>query len=66
MAILNARPVNNSDPSHPSALDRLESIVIEQIDTVDDALEDWRDIVPEDVEELRAKLVVMRTMENRR
>jgi hypothetical protein len=65
VAIQNARPVNNSDPIHPSALDRLESIVIEQIDTVDDALEDWRDIVPEDVEELRAKLVAMRTMENR-
>ena len=39
--------------------------VIEQIDAVDDALEDWRDIVPEDVEELCAKLVALRTMENR-
>jgi hypothetical protein len=65
VAIQNARPVNNSDPVHPSVLDKLESLVIEQIATADDALEDWRDIVPEDVEELRAKLVAMRTMENR-
>ena len=34
------------------ALARLEAIVIEQLATADDALEDWRDIVPEDVEEL--------------
>lgn len=65
MAIQNARPVNNSDPVHPSVLDKLESLVIEQIATANDALEDWRDIVPEDVEELRAKLVAMRTMENK-
>lgn len=65
VAIQNARPVNNADPIHPSVLDRLESLVIEQIATADDALEDWRDIVPEDVEELRAKLVAMRAMENK-
>lgn len=56
--------VNNSGPIHPSVLDKLESLVIEQIATANDALEDWRDIVPEDVEELRAKLVAMRTREN--
>ena len=64
-AIQNARPVNNVDPVHPSVLDKLESLVIEQIATASDALEDWRDIVPEDVEELRAKLVALRTMENK-
>lgn len=38
------------------ALARLEAIVIEQLATADDALEDWSDIVPEDVVELRIKL----------
>lgn len=37
-------------------LARLEAIVIEQLVTADDALEDWSDIVPEDVAELRKKL----------
>lgn len=42
------------------ALVRLEAIVIEQLATADDALEDWNDIVPEDVAELREKLGVRR------
>ena len=37
-------------------LARLKAIVIEQLATADDALEDWNDIVPEDVAELRDKL----------
>lgn len=36
---------------------RLEAIVIEQLATADDAIEDWYDIVPEDVKELRERLV---------
>lgn len=39
------------------ALSRLQAIVIEQLATADDALEDWRDIVPEDVNELRQQLL---------
>lgn len=35
---------------------KLDAIVTEQLSTADDALEDWRDIVPEDVEELKQKL----------
>jgi hypothetical protein len=35
---------------------KLDAIVIEQLTAADDALEDWRDIVPEDVEELKQKL----------
>lgn len=58
-AIQTARQVNNPDPTTSLVLDKLEGIVIEQIATADDALEDWRDIVPEDVEELHAKLVSM-------
>ncbi len=42
---------------------KLEAIVIEQLATADDALEDWRDIVPDDVEELRSKLETPRKNE---
>ncbi len=35
---------------------KLDAIVTEQLNAADDALEDWRDIVPEDVEELKQKL----------
>lgn len=34
----------------------VRAIVVEQIDTAEDALEDWRDLVPESVEELSRKL----------
>lgn len=37
-------------------LAKLEAIVTEQLATADDALEDWNDIVPEDVAELKQKL----------
>ena len=37
-------------------LARLEEIVTAQLLTADDALEDWNDIVPEDVKELKQKL----------
>ena len=37
-------------------LAKLEAFVFNQLATADDALEDWRDIVPEDVEELRQRL----------
>ena len=35
---------------------KLDTIVTEQLSTADDALEDWNDIVPDDVEELRENL----------
>lgn len=34
----------------------IEAIVTEQITTLDDALADWQDVVPESVEELRREL----------
>ena len=51
-AIQSAKPANNLDSVNFLILDKLESLVIEQIATADDALEDWRDIIPEEVEEL--------------
>ena len=46
----------NSRVNANMVLDKLEAIVVEQIATANDALEDWRDIVPEDVEELISKV----------
>lgn len=39
-----------------SCLGKLEGMVTEQIATAADALEDWNDIVPEEVQELKQKL----------
>lgn len=65
VAIQTARTTNSSEPVSVAVLDKLEGIVVEQIATADDALEDWRDIVPEDVEELRAQLLRKMQGENR-
>ena len=35
----------------------LKTIVVEQLAAADDALEEWEDIVPEDVKALREKLL---------
>lgn len=43
----------SSEMSDREKLARLEEIAITQISTADHALEDWEDIVPEDVAELR-------------
>ena len=42
----------DSDEDHKVAFAKLEIIVIEQLAATDDALEEWIDIVPEDVREL--------------
>ena len=47
--------ISDSHENDQVALARLEEIISEQLSTADDALEDWRDIVPEDVEELKQK-----------
>ena len=39
-----------------SCLGKLEGMVTEQIATAADALEDWNDIVPEEVQELKQRL----------
>ena len=49
-------PQNSESPKDCQViLAKLEAIVVEQLTAADDALKDWRDIVPEDVEELYAK-----------
>src|SRR5437016_2416709 len=41
LAIEAGRQVSSPDPLHAAVLDKLEAMVIEQIATADDALEDW-------------------------
>lgn len=55
VAIEQAR-VQSVDGTSNATLDKLSAIVEEQLATADDALEDWNDIVPEDVRELRQQL----------
>lgn len=51
-----ARSSNSNSMEEKAVLDKLEAIVTEQIATADDALEDWGDIIPDDVNKLRKKL----------
>lgn len=48
------RHTGGQNPQAAAIVDRLEAIVIEQITTAADALEDWRDVLPEDVKALQA------------
>lgn len=43
---------SDSYEKHEVAFAKIEVIIVEQLAATDDALEEWRDIVPEDVEEL--------------
>ncbi len=55
-AAIDSSQSSKSDENYHVLLARLEEIVAYQLMTADDALEDWRDIVPEDVKELEEKL----------
>jgi len=66
LAIQAARPADRTSFVDAAVLDKLEVMVTEQIATADDALEDWRDIVPEDVEELQMRLKQRASLENTR
>ena len=52
-----------TDENHKVTLAKLEVIVSAQLAAADDALEDWRDIVPEDVDEIHQKLRPRHTTE---
>jgi len=54
--------ISDSHENYQVALARLEEIVTEQLSTADDALEDWRDVVPEDIDELERKRQFDNTM----
>jgi len=63
-AIQAARSAAPGNAEAVAILDRLDAIVTEQIGTADDALEDWNDIVPEEIASLRAQLRSQPQMEN--
>ncbi|MCY4351845.1 MAG: hypothetical protein OXC45_01925 [Gemmatimonadetes bacterium] len=46
-------------------LAKLETIVVEQLASADDAIEEWKDIVPEDVEELDRRFSSDKTTRDR-
>lgn len=50
-----------STQEHEIALKQLEAVVTEQLATADDAMEDWNDVVPEDVQELKQRLSLQKT-----
>ena len=57
---------NSESPEENQAtLAKLEAIVVEQLSSADDAIEDWRDIVPEDVKELDQRFVPDNTTRDR-
>lgn len=55
---------SNGAQSKELTIAKLEAIVVEQLATADDALEDWRDIVPDEVSELRSRLTTARDLES--
>ena len=63
-AIHSARSAVPENAEAVAILDRLDAIVTEQIGTADDALEDWNDVVPEEVANLHAQLRTKPVMEN--
>lgn len=48
------RPPDAQNPQAAAIVDRLEGIVIEQIATAADALEDWRDVLPDEFQAMKA------------
>ena len=64
--VIQSGRVSDFQENYQVTLARLEEIVAAQLITADDALEDWRDIVPEDVKELNQErqLKTQRGIEN--
>ena len=49
--------IADPDPKNDALkLTMIEGIVVEQINTADDALADWQEVIPESTEELRRKM----------
>ena len=54
--VIQSGQVSDSHENYQVTLARLEEIVATQLITADHALEDWNDIVPDEVEELKQRL----------
>lgn len=63
-SVIKSEPESESDTDPQMMLAKLDMIITEQLDTAEDALEDWNDIVPEEVEELKQKLQSNNMKEN--
>lgn len=61
VAIQESRIQLETDGSSSYVLDKLQAIVIEQISTADDALEDWKDILPEELDKLKTAVLARET-----
>jgi hypothetical protein len=59
-----ARERSGGQPVNGAVLDSLQATVVAHTWTALDALEDWQDMVPEEVNELRARLASLKTREN--
>ena len=64
-AEIKSSQISELHEDHQVVLAKLDAIVTEQLATADDALDDWNDIVPEDVAELKQKLQSDNTTEKR-
>ena len=52
--VINRRETTDANTAH--VIDIIEAVVDQQVRTVADAMEDWRAIIPEDVDELKRQL----------
>lgn len=48
------RPSEGDNPQAAAIVDRLDGIVVEQITIAADALEDWRDVLPDEFQAMKA------------
>lgn len=61
---IKSEPESDIDKDPQMIIVKLDVIITEQLDTAEDALEDWHNIVPEDVEKLKQKLQSNNTKED--
>jgi len=65
VAIQNSQSTLIPGDSTSLVLDKLQAMVIEQISTADDALEDWKDILPEELEKLKSSVLAAEAKDER-
>lgn len=56
----------DGNPEAMTALERLKDVVTEQIETSADTLEDWEDLVPDEVAKLKEKLSALQSSQSKR
>lgn len=56
----NEKEINNNE-----CIAVIDAIISEQLSTADDALEDWRDLIPEDIEDLEQRMNTRQIIKNR-